>query len=131
MTDRVIALAVETAKALAHASYRESCYQTVLCHKLRQNGYRVESEVNIVYRLPPPDSFIFGHGRADIICTDPDGETFILELKANCRVARQQHLGQVARYQQHWRSPSTALLIYFNGWCRDILTFQLDPHSCL
>ena len=126
MTDRIIALAEETAVLLSHASYRENAYQTVFAHLLRQNNFKVRSEVGVVYRLP--SGFQFGAGRMDLLVEEKDTkEVFILELKANVRYNGRAHLGQLARYQHHWATPATGLLFYFQGWDKTCLHFQLDP----
>jgi len=126
MADRIITLAEETAVLLSHASYRENAYQTVFAHLLRQNNFKVRSEVGVVYRLP--SGFQFGAGRMDLLVEEKDTkEVFILELKANVRYNGRAHLGQLARYQHHWNAPATGLLFYFQGWDKTCLHFLLDP----
>ena len=126
MVDRIVSLAEETCVLLSHASYRENAYQTVFAHLLRQHNFSVRSEVGVVYRLP--SGFQFGQGRMDLLVQDKDTNAlYILELKANVRVNRRSHVGQMARYMHHWHTPATGLLFYFNGWDKTCLHFQLDP----
>ena len=126
MTERIIEIAEETARALSHASYRESCYQSVLMYKLKQAGYKVQAECGVVYKLP--DGFQFGHGRLDLVVEDTTtDEVFIIELKANVRVNPRRDLGQLARYQIHWPVTAVGLLFYYQGWDKNILHFRLDP----
>ena len=126
MADRIIALAEETAVLLSHASYRENAYQTVFAHLLRQHNFKVRSEVGVVYRLP--SGFQFGAGRMDLLVEEKDTkEVFILELKANVRYNGRAHLGQLARYQHHWVTPSYRPPLLFSGMGQDVSAFPVGP----
>ena len=124
-TKRILEIAHDTAKELCHGGYREQAYQMVLMHLLQKEGFHVRSEVGVVYKLS--DGFCFGHGRLDLICTDPKNkETYILELKAQVRPNQRQHLGQLARYMHHYNGDVTGgMLLYFNSWDKNVIHFTL------
>jgi hypothetical protein len=126
LAERIIEQAQDTAQMLSHASYREAAYQTVLTHLLEKE-FECRMEVQVLYKLA--DNFIFGHGRIDIVVKDPKtGEVVIVETKANVRPNRRQHLGQLARYMEHYKKPSnvTGLLLYFNGWEDHVIHTTLE-----
>ena len=126
----IIETARECARLLKTASYREAAYQAVFGHLLKKQGYEVQLEVGVVYRLPPPDMFVFGHGRLDMLVTNTEtGAKYILELKANVRPNIQQHLGQLSRYLEHRPEDATGLLIYFHGWDSDVHHYVLDSRK--
>ena len=85
--------------------FTETNYQNALIHtlyKLLDNTFVVGREVHISYRLS--DSFIFGSGRADIIC-ESDDQCFILELKASvdCKYLKK-FCSQTRRYVKHYQT---------------------------
>jgi hypothetical protein len=124
---RIMEIARDCAGLLKHASYRETAYQAVFGHLLKKEGYDVKLEVGVVYRLPPPDLFVFGHGRLDMLVTNTEtGAEFIIELKANVRPNIQQHLGQLARYLEHRQEKAIGILVYFSGWDSDVHHYILD-----
>jgi hypothetical protein len=119
---QILAAGIKTAELLAHASYRESCYQKVLGHLLRPH-FTVHLEVPVTFRLS--DQFIYGTGRIDLVCTHKaTDETFVIEIKANVKEHILAHLGQLARYCKHY-SCHGGLLIYFKGWTKTITTHCL------
>ena len=122
--DLIIRAAERVAVMLAHASYRESCYQKALAHLLEPE-FIVRQEVHIVYKLP--DAFVFGTGRADLVCHHrATGCVVIVELKANVNVNLQRDIGQTARYMFHHPCHG-GLLLYFRGWHRNVEAHKVDP----
>ena len=103
----------------SHA-YSESNYQAALSHFLQKelsDDFTVSREVHIPYRLS--DGFVYGSGRADIICEDrAERNCYILELKANVdgRVLKK-YYGQLSRYTKHHpcEYKKTGVVVLFNS----------------
>ena len=103
--------------------YSENNYQNALIMFLKDflgEDVAVNREVHINYRLS--NGYIFGSGRADIICETKDS-VYILELKANSDYKwLKKFSGQTERYVQHYESTKQiyGILILF-GNCSPII----------
>ena len=96
--------------------YTETNYQNALIHCLNDllTNTAVCREVHISYRLS--DGYIFGSGRADIIC-EQEEVVYILELKVSCDSKYlKKYCGQTQRYIKHYitSKKKVGILILFN-----------------
>ena len=80
--------------------YTESNSQTLLVHRLRESGFQVAEEVEVLYRMH--DGFPTGRGYCDVI-VETASTVYVIELKANNN-RWLKGITQLKRYLKHWNS---------------------------
>ena len=80
--------------------YTESNYQTLLVKRLRDAGFQVAEEVEVLYKML--DGFATGRGYIDVL-VETASTVFVIELKAN-NTKWKKGVTQLQRYLTHLES---------------------------